>query len=203
MVWFRATIWMILYWIGSLESFLMLWRIPRWCVIQFMTNETTTDFPLKMVTTIRSCSGWFLPQSQLLYSRAWHIIHVYHSKHLYIIFSLWHALPQGFKQRYDHDSSHKTSNWPKISYRICTGWHAGMTNNMLLIGIASLPWCNFSPVEDEAGKPIIPDTIDTVNSVLVVLASSGLFLSFGRYRSYRLALRCPLAFSRLAAQSQQ
>ena len=44
-----------------------------------------------------------------------------------------------------------------------------MANNALFIDIASLLWgANISPARDEAGKPIIPDTLETVNSGLVV-----------------------------------
>ena len=55
----------------------------------------------------------------------------------------------------------------EVSLRICSGRH--MANNALFIDIASLLWgTNISAVKDEAGKPIIPDTLETVNSGLVV-----------------------------------
>ena len=44
-----------------------------------------------------------------------------------------------------------------------------MANTSLFINIASILWAaNISPVKDAAGKPIIPDTLDTVNAGLVM-----------------------------------
>jgi len=44
-----------------------------------------------------------------------------------------------------------------------------MANTVLFINIASILWsANISPVKDDAGKPIIPDTLETVNSAVVV-----------------------------------
>jgi len=51
--------------------------------------------------------------------------------------------------------------------RICLGRR--MANASLFINIASILWsASVSPMMDEAGKPIIPDTLETVNSGVVV-----------------------------------
>jgi len=44
-----------------------------------------------------------------------------------------------------------------------------MANISLFIDIASILWAaNISPVQDEAGKPIIPDTLETGNAAAFV-----------------------------------
>ena len=44
-----------------------------------------------------------------------------------------------------------------------------MGSNALFIDMATILWAaNISAVRDEAGKPIIPNTLETVNSGLVV-----------------------------------
>lgn len=44
-----------------------------------------------------------------------------------------------------------------------------MANTALFMNVASILWAaNISPVEDDAGKPIIPDTLETVNAASVV-----------------------------------
>ena len=44
-----------------------------------------------------------------------------------------------------------------------------MANASLFINIASiLSAANISPLKDEAGKPIIPDTLETVNAAVFV-----------------------------------
>lgn len=44
-----------------------------------------------------------------------------------------------------------------------------MANNSLFIYIASILWAaSISPAKNEAGKPIIPDTLETVNATVVV-----------------------------------
>lgn len=49
--------------------------------------------------------------------------------------------------------------------RICVGQH--MANSALFINIASILWAvNISPVKDEVGKPIIPNTLETISSGL-------------------------------------
>ena len=51
--------------------------------------------------------------------------------------------------------------------RICLGRR--MANTALFINIASILWAaNISPVMDDTGKPIIPDTLETVNSAVVM-----------------------------------
>ena len=51
--------------------------------------------------------------------------------------------------------------------RICIGRR--MANSSLFIDIASILWAaNISPVKDNAGKAIIPDTLDTMNAAVVV-----------------------------------
>ena len=46
--------------------------------------------------------------------------------------------------------------------RICVGRH--MANNSLFIDIATLLWAaSISAVKDEAGNPIVPDTLDSEN----------------------------------------
>ena len=50
-----------------------------------------------------------------------------------------------------------------MHYRICLGRQ--MANTSLFINIASILWAaNISAIKDEAGAPIIPDTLETVNS---------------------------------------
>ena len=56
---------------------------------------------------------------------------------------------------------------PDLYRRICLGRR--MANTSLFINVASILWAaNISPVHDEAGKPIIPDTLETVNSGVVM-----------------------------------
>ena len=44
-----------------------------------------------------------------------------------------------------------------------------MANKTLFINIASVLWAaNISATKDEAGVPIIPDTLETVNAGMVV-----------------------------------
>ena len=51
--------------------------------------------------------------------------------------------------------------------RICLGRR--MANTALFIDVASILWAaNISPVKDKAGKPIIPDTLETLNAGAVV-----------------------------------
>ena len=51
--------------------------------------------------------------------------------------------------------------------RICLGRR--MVNTALFINIASILWAaNISPVKDDAGKPIIPDTLETLKAASVV-----------------------------------
>lgn len=51
--------------------------------------------------------------------------------------------------------------------RMCVGRH--MANNSLFIAIATILWAaKISPVLDEAGKPVIPDTLEAVSDRLVV-----------------------------------
>lgn len=55
----------------------------------------------------------------------------------------------------------------KDNYRICIGRH--IANAALFIDIACILWAsNISAVKDEAGNPIIPDTLETVNDGFVV-----------------------------------
>ena len=45
-----------------------------------------------------------------------------------------------------------------------------MANNSIFINIATILWAaNVAAVKDEAGKPIIPNTLETVNAGVVVL----------------------------------
>ena len=54
-----------------------------------------------------------------------------------------------------------------VYHRICPGRH--LANNELFINIATILWAaDISAVKDEAGKPIIPNTLETVNNGLVV-----------------------------------
>lgn len=44
-----------------------------------------------------------------------------------------------------------------------------MANNSLFISIATILWAaTISPIMDEAGKPVIPDTLEAVSDRLVV-----------------------------------
>ena len=55
----------------------------------------------------------------------------------------------------------------KVYRRMCPGRY--MANNALFISIATILWAaDISAVKDEAGKPIIPNTFEFVNSGLVV-----------------------------------
>ena len=55
----------------------------------------------------------------------------------------------------------------KVCRRMCPGRH--MANNELFINIATILWAaDISAVKDEAGIPIIPNTLETVNNGLVV-----------------------------------
>jgi len=46
-----------------------------------------------------------------------------------------------------------------------------MANNSVFINIATILWAaNVTAPKDEAGKPIVPDTLETVNAGLVMLA---------------------------------
>ena len=48
-----------------------------------------------------------------------------------------------------------------------------MANNSVFINIATILWAaDVVALKDEAGKPIIPDTLETVSAKLVVLALS-------------------------------
>jgi len=54
-----------------------------------------------------------------------------------------------------------------FNHRICIGRH--IANAALFIEIACVLWAsNISAVQDEAGNPIIPDTLETVNDGFVV-----------------------------------
>jgi len=45
-----------------------------------------------------------------------------------------------------------------------------MANNSVFINIATILWAaNVAAIKDEAGKPVVPDTMGTVNAGLVVL----------------------------------
>ena len=45
-----------------------------------------------------------------------------------------------------------------------------MANNSVFINIATVLWAvNVAALKDEAGKPIVPDTLGTINTGLVVL----------------------------------
>ena len=56
---------------------------------------------------------------------------------------------------------------PTLYCRICLGRR--LANTSLFIYIASLLWAaNISPVKDDAGKPIIPDTFEAVNALSVM-----------------------------------
>ena len=45
-----------------------------------------------------------------------------------------------------------------------------MANNSVFINIATILWAvNVAALKDEAGKPIVPDTLGTVNTGIVVL----------------------------------
>ena len=49
----------------------------------------------------------------------------------------------------------------EVYRRICPGRH--MANNALFINIAMILWAaDISAVQDEAGKPIIPNTLETI-----------------------------------------
>jgi len=51
--------------------------------------------------------------------------------------------------------------------RICVGRY--MANNSIFINIATILWAaNIAALKDEAGKPIVPNTLETVNAGLVV-----------------------------------
>jgi len=53
--------------------------------------------------------------------------------------------------------------------RICVGRH--MANNSIFINIATILWAaNIAAPKDGGGEPIVPDTLETVNAGLVVLA---------------------------------
>ena len=57
------------------------------------------------------------------------------------------------------------------THRICVGRH--MANNAIFINVATILWAaNITALKDEAGKPIIPNTLETVNAGVVVLALS-------------------------------
>ena len=46
-----------------------------------------------------------------------------------------------------------------------------MANNSVFINIAMILWAaNVTALKDEAGKPIVPDTLETVNAGIVVSA---------------------------------
>ena len=48
-----------------------------------------------------------------------------------------------------------------------------MANNSVFINIATILWAaNVVALKDEAGKPIVPDLLETVNAGLVMLALS-------------------------------
>ena len=45
-----------------------------------------------------------------------------------------------------------------------------MANNSVFINIATILWAvNIAALKDEAGKPIVPDTLETVNTGVVAL----------------------------------
>ena len=46
-----------------------------------------------------------------------------------------------------------------------------MANNSVFINVAMILWAaNVAALKDEAGKPIVPDTLEAVNAGTVVLA---------------------------------
>ena len=58
-----------------------------------------------------------------------------------------------------------------LIHRICVG--RCMANNWIFINVATVLWAaNIVALKDEAGKPIIPNTLETVNAGVVVLVSS-------------------------------
>ena len=74
---------------------------------------------------------------------------------------------QGFGPRYDRSAILLLRKRLNTYHRICLGRHIATTS--LFIDIASILWAvNIDPVKDEAGKPIIPDTLETLNAGLVM-----------------------------------
>ena len=48
-----------------------------------------------------------------------------------------------------------------------------MANNSVFINVAAILWAaNIAAIKDEAGKPIVPNTLETVNAKVIVLALS-------------------------------
>ena len=46
-----------------------------------------------------------------------------------------------------------------------------MANNSVFINVATILWAeNVAATKDEAGKPIVPNTLEVANSELIVLA---------------------------------
>jgi len=60
-------------------------------------------------------------------------------------------------------------------YRICLGRH--MANNAIFLNMATMLWAvNIAALIDEAGKPIIPNTLETVNAGIAMSAFNLRFL---------------------------
>ena len=73
---------------------------------------------------------------------------------------------KGFGPRYDRRAISRLRKRLNVYHRICVGRH--IANSSLFIDIASILWAvNIDPVKDEAGKPIIPDTLETSNAGVV------------------------------------
>ena len=75
--------------------------------------------------------------------------------------------------------------------RICVGRH--MANNSVFVNVATVLWAaNISAVKDDAGKPIIPNTLESVNAALCEHDALSLFPK--RFLTRPLSSRHPLPF---------
>jgi len=62
-------------------------------------------------------------------------------------------------------------------YRICVGRF--MANNSLFLNIATILWAaNISAEKDEGGNPILPDTLESIPGVAVLVSSSPLLTDY-------------------------
>ena len=55
-----------------------------------------------------------------------------------------------------------------LTYRICVGRH--VANNSVFINVATILWAaNVAALKDEEGKPVVPNTLENVNTGVIVL----------------------------------
>ena len=86
---------------------------------------------------------------------------------------------KGFGPRYDRRAILLLRKRLNIYHRICIGRHIASLS--LFINIASILWAvNIDSVKDEAGKPIIPDSLETMG-VIMWASSISLLMMWVRF----------------------